>query len=144
MDEWANIFFFQAEDGIRDKLVTGVQTCALPISVEEDLEGGAERQAPPAAVADVGDPPELALDLRKVPELRRADVELAHDVNGWDSSGRGPGGSRKPVSSGHRGSGERTDHRAGRCWRGRRESPGPRPVKSPPLAPCRRPASALC
>src|SRR2546425_1913837 len=26
-------FFFQAEDGIRDKLVTGVQTCALPIYV---------------------------------------------------------------------------------------------------------------
>src|SRR5205823_8688886 len=26
------VFFFQAEDGIRDKLVTGVQTCALPIS----------------------------------------------------------------------------------------------------------------
>src|SRR3989441_7839531 len=26
-------FFFQAEDGIRDKLVTGVQTCALPIFV---------------------------------------------------------------------------------------------------------------
>ena len=25
-------FFFQAEDGIRGKLVTGVQTCALPIS----------------------------------------------------------------------------------------------------------------
>src|SRR2546429_6549998 len=26
------IFFFQAEDGIRDVAVTGVQTCALPIS----------------------------------------------------------------------------------------------------------------
>src|SRR5947208_16314632 len=26
-------FFFQAEDGIRDDLVTGVQTCALPIFV---------------------------------------------------------------------------------------------------------------
>src|SRR5205809_3805026 len=26
-------FFFQAEDGIRDVAVTGVQTCALPISV---------------------------------------------------------------------------------------------------------------
>src|SRR5260221_1631041 len=26
-------FFFQAEDGIRDHCVTGVQTCALPISV---------------------------------------------------------------------------------------------------------------
>src|SRR5207244_4982947 len=27
------VFFFQAEDGIRDDLVTGVQTCALPIFV---------------------------------------------------------------------------------------------------------------
>src|SRR5438105_15650754 len=27
-------FFFQAEDGIRDPLVTGVQTCALPITPE--------------------------------------------------------------------------------------------------------------
>src|SRR5207248_6746005 len=26
------LFFFQAEDGIRDRTVTGVQTCALPIS----------------------------------------------------------------------------------------------------------------
>src|SRR5439155_9654018 len=26
------VFFFQAEDGIRDGHVTGVQTCALPIS----------------------------------------------------------------------------------------------------------------
>src|SRR5207247_3368898 len=28
-----NLFFFQAEDGIRDPLVTGVQTCALPIFI---------------------------------------------------------------------------------------------------------------
>src|SRR2546426_4208790 len=28
-------FFFQAEDGIRDYKVTGVQTCALPISGED-------------------------------------------------------------------------------------------------------------
>src|SRR5256885_11779734 len=27
-------FFFQAEDGIRDYKVTGVQTCALPISLD--------------------------------------------------------------------------------------------------------------
>src|SRR2546427_12847848 len=35
-------FFFQAEDGIRDLTVTGVQTCALPISeaVRELLDGG--------------------------------------------------------------------------------------------------------
>src|SRR6266545_4061144 len=29
-------FFFQAEDGIRDKLVTGVQTCALPIFIDDE------------------------------------------------------------------------------------------------------------
>src|SRR5204862_5948945 len=29
-------FFFQAEDGIRDLYVTGVQTCALPISHDND------------------------------------------------------------------------------------------------------------
>src|SRR5204862_3740280 len=32
-------FFFQAEDGIRDLYVTGVQTCALPISYSSDLGG---------------------------------------------------------------------------------------------------------
>src|SRR5205823_11585632 len=39
-----SVFFFQAEDGIRDKLVTGVQTCALPISPRELelLMGGEE------------------------------------------------------------------------------------------------------
>src|SRR2546430_5056027 len=30
-------FFFQAEDGIRDLTVTGVQTCALPISIGDRL-----------------------------------------------------------------------------------------------------------
>src|SRR5256885_12330733 len=30
-------FFFQAEDGIRDYKVTGVQTCALPICMKVDL-----------------------------------------------------------------------------------------------------------
>src|SRR5262249_59886420 len=30
-DMWFCCFFFQAEDGIRDWSVTGVQTCALPI-----------------------------------------------------------------------------------------------------------------
>src|SRR5205823_6741561 len=32
--------FFQAEDGIRDKLVTGVQTCALPILVQSKASSG--------------------------------------------------------------------------------------------------------
>src|SRR6266516_3012999 len=34
-------FFFQAEDGIRARTVTGVQTCALPIFSREQAEGGA-------------------------------------------------------------------------------------------------------
>src|SRR6266508_2899629 len=34
-------FFFQAEDGIRDGHVTGVQTCALPISMRSMASGGA-------------------------------------------------------------------------------------------------------
>src|SRR5437879_5158025 len=38
-------FFFQAEDGIRDTSVTGVQTCALPISE------GVRRVAVPGAAA---------------------------------------------------------------------------------------------
>src|SRR5438034_6890730 len=52
-------FFFQAEDGIRDHCVTGVQTCALPIlfgvvlgDVDEGDRGGdpdhaAQREVPP-------------------------------------------------------------------------------------------------
>src|SRR2546426_11453550 len=36
-------FFFQAEDGIRDYKVTGVQTCALPISRDASA-----RRGPPA------------------------------------------------------------------------------------------------
>src|SRR2546425_8936592 len=37
-------FFFQAEDGIRDKLVTGVQTCALPIC-QGGIVGSSRRAA---------------------------------------------------------------------------------------------------
>src|SRR2546429_4601236 len=36
MREWV-FFFFQAEDGIRDVAVTGVQTCALPIWWKDDI-----------------------------------------------------------------------------------------------------------
>src|ERR1035437_5340352 len=40
-------FFFQAEDGIRDISVTGVQTCALPISIgEHRLSSGAGHHPP--------------------------------------------------------------------------------------------------
>src|SRR5690606_39936440 len=41
------VFFFQAEDGIRDFHVTGVQTCALPISSEQPVADVAAGQADP-------------------------------------------------------------------------------------------------
>src|SRR5437016_9575298 len=52
-------FFFQAEDGIRDWSVTGVQTCALPISSSTP---GARYRAPGVLEGSggrdrVGDPP---------------------------------------------------------------------------------------
>src|SRR5947208_16029352 len=47
------IFFFQAEDGIRYDLVTGVQTCALPISPAPSARTGKRAPAgpPPSAMA---------------------------------------------------------------------------------------------
>src|SRR5256884_2839428 len=40
-DRYWTLFFFQAEDGIRYVAVTGVQTCALPISLMKTLTIGA-------------------------------------------------------------------------------------------------------
>src|SRR5690606_19783991 len=45
----AFVFFFQAEDGIRDFHVTGVQTCALPICVRGRRVG---QEVPPALLAE--------------------------------------------------------------------------------------------
>src|SRR5205085_9531931 len=57
---------FQAEDGIRDLTVTGVQTCALPIYSREmlgrDANDGAERMADAQALAQyIGSAGELRL-----------------------------------------------------------------------------------
>src|SRR5690606_40675541 len=57
----SHLFFFQAEDGIRDFHVTGVQTCALPISVGAKRGGGSCH---------------MATDQKKVPKRQ----ELPDDV----------------------------------------------------------------
>src|SRR5699024_11322885 len=55
-------FFFQAEDGIRDRNVTGVQTCALPICLGHGLSmavgmalGARQRKMPWKTVCLMGD-----------------------------------------------------------------------------------------
>src|SRR2546423_13446508 len=65
-------FFFQAEDGIRDYKVTGVQTCALPIP----LVGGAAYDASKQAITDA-----------TMVSARAADAVIFGSVGGpkWDS-----------------------------------------------------------
>src|SRR5258708_9094758 len=65
------VFFFQAEDGIRDDLVTGVQTCALPI-----LAVRARAQAGAAVVYTTHYLPELA-DLGATLAVARAGRVIA-------------------------------------------------------------------
>src|SRR5256885_5320781 len=67
-------FFFQAEDGIRDYKVTGVQTCALPISVNHLkmlLEGM------------LSDASQRLANLQYVTAEERLQLTV-----GWNSSGR--------------------------------------------------------
>src|SRR2546430_13189338 len=63
-------FFFQAEDGIRDLTVTGVQTCALPISL-----GFGSHRPPLSGIGERGGGPETlgGANLRRL---------------GYDSNGR--------------------------------------------------------
>src|SRR5262249_57965656 len=49
--EYHRVFFFQAEDGIRDWSVTGVQTCALPIFPSPVRTCPARRLSDPGAPA---------------------------------------------------------------------------------------------
>src|SRR2546430_16378303 len=55
----SNLFFFQAEDGIRDLTVTGVQTCALPILSRRVIAGSFSTTVSPTllptSVRPIGD-----------------------------------------------------------------------------------------
>src|SRR5256886_12909217 len=55
MAESGVLFFFQAEDGIRDLTVTGVQTCALPIfQYAMNTQLSLQYQVSPSILATVG------------------------------------------------------------------------------------------
>src|SRR2546425_2723462 len=67
------IFFFQAEDGIRDKLVTGVQTCALPIYSRrhhDHRHASCRRVRLPAEFVGAVAPAPLRLELRRAETIR--------------------------------------------------------------------------
>src|SRR5256886_951716 len=78
------VFFFQAEDGIRDLTVTGVQTCALPIS---------PASAPHAAATTSELPPRLAAEStasRKFPapaKVSSAAASAAGAPSSWGALG---------------------------------------------------------
>src|SRR5437763_12125867 len=71
------IFFFQAEDGIRDTSVTGVQTCALPISTPVSAAD------PPKRVLELVSEHTPVLGLRAAGELKAGD-----GIRRWEGKGR--------------------------------------------------------
>src|SRR2546422_6709535 len=73
-------FFFQAEDGIRDVAVTGVQTCALPIYLADVAAG--ELREPQVAIGPGGDVPGKRVlgQQRKLLQRRRKSRCQPHDV----------------------------------------------------------------
>src|SRR6266498_4091163 len=91
------VFFFQAEDGIRDADVTGVQTCALPISHGRSGEGAGDHEGVEQRTADrrvkVNDRPVVAesgpwcarpvvdVELRQLLEADRDANEHRHQVD---------------------------------------------------------------
>src|SRR5215469_9546826 len=106
MDYFCFFFFFQAEDGIRDLYVTGVQTCALPIwrsHHSADAGGGNGRGLGPRSagrLGTAGSPDRRAARQRRRAVLRpsAAPGHPRRGVHGADE-----GLSRVPRGSGHTG-----------------------------------------
>src|SRR3712207_9345512 len=90
---YCSVFFFQAEDGIRDIGVTGVQTCALPIFALDDWDH--------------------AVQVGFTAGSRRLDIG---SIGGPEDSGEVPPGPLTALGVGAGRSGER---RVGEEWRSR-------------------------
>src|SRR6266850_6360919 len=138
-------FFFQAEDGIRDYKVTGVQTCALPIC---DRSGGPDCSSGRRAARSAAGGTARSAGRRGIadPPCRRGRVAAAASrtsrrscppvgLGSWRARPR-PGTSRRDGRrSGSRGRGRRRD-RSGRDRRAGRR-PRPRTRRAGPPAPPR-------
>src|SRR6266496_5120568 len=106
-------FFFQAEDGIRDLYVTGVQTCALPIfAALDDLyealrglgaralaRGGPARQLDPAVAVHpaLGAGPGRGTDQGKLPAVCRTPIGRGTGQNLADGQVRRDRPERRPL-----------------------------------------------
>src|SRR2546427_6648322 len=75
-------FFFQAEDGIRDLTVTGVQTCALPIlkaeqariQTQEQLDIREENRQREVAVAQQNRERAVVIEVEKVTRAKELEI----------------------------------------------------------------------
>src|SRR6266403_4742814 len=83
-------FFFQAEDGIRDLYVTGVQTCALPISAARSARETGRRPAGPRLAG----PPRAGARLRPRQRRPRPARGLFPRLDGHDGA---PGDGLRPA-----------------------------------------------
>src|SRR5690349_21578599 len=124
------LFFFQAEDGIRDLYVTGVQTCALPISRSAAAEAAAGRRGGPergseCSPAEVG--ARAAGNASPEPELR----VLSPD-HGSHRILAGELRSHRPMAREGRSDARRFQRHAG-GWHAHRRCPGPAPGAARPL-----------
>ena len=95
-------FFFQAEDGIRDWSVTGVQTCALPICdslAELDPENAAQYQERATAIAEeLGEIDGwIQTQIATIPEGQRQLV-TSHDAFQYYAAAYGMEGSEEHTS----------------------------------------------
>src|SRR2546422_11626851 len=86
-------FFFQAEDGIRDVAVTGVQTCALPIA--------RYRGDPVELLTAAGGLAELTADGQPVREIAAADPAARGLIIAPAGAAAAPALDR-PVTTNHR------------------------------------------
>src|SRR5205085_6860202 len=91
-------FFFQAEDGIRDLTVTGVQTCALPIYGDDIFD---------------------ARRLKVGKDFRGGEAGIESDAESGGGKGA-PEFRQQPMQQAHRAGGPRSEERrVGKEWRAR-------------------------
>src|SRR5699024_11222353 len=84
--------FFKAEDGIRDRNVTGVQTCALPI-----LTGDRAATTGPAGIRAPGGPGAVSHATARTPERRtatRTSAAISGTTGNTTTGVRTPGAAR--------------------------------------------------